>query len=192
MLAVTEGGGEAGAGAVVLKLADKLAAVIRLPDEVAEFNAATRQVSLNAGGEAGAGGCGAAGSEGQELQTAAYFAGGVRNSGQIEGLGLRPIMRDVIQVLGIGRDLLKEAPGGLEGGQVLLALVLLAAALNQAVSVPDTFQSAVTPGEIKLTDQAARAEGGQLAAQFDDALFHLDRRPMGLMKGSARMLPQAF
>lgn len=91
MLAVTEGGGEAGAGAIFLKLADELAAVIGLPGEVTEFNAATGQVSLNAGGEAGAGGSGAAGGEGEERQAAAHFAGGVLNGGPIVGLGLRPV-----------------------------------------------------------------------------------------------------
>jgi len=110
MLALAEGGGEAGTGAVVLELADEFAAVIGLPSEVAEFDAAAGQMSLNAGREAGAGRSRAAGGEGQELQAAADLTGGILHAGQIAGLGLGPVVGNIVQILGIGRDLLKEAP----------------------------------------------------------------------------------
>ena len=53
---VGDGGGEVGAGAVGLQFPDKLAAVIGLPSEVAERDAATREVRLDALSEQGAGG----------------------------------------------------------------------------------------------------------------------------------------
>ena len=56
MLAVTESGGETGAGTITLQFADELGAVVGLPGQVTEFHAAAGQMSLNAGGEAGAGG----------------------------------------------------------------------------------------------------------------------------------------
>lgn len=96
MLTIAESGGEAGAGAVGLKRADEFSPVVGLPGQMREINAAAGQVSLNASGEAGAGGRRAAGSKGEELKAAADFAGGVLHGGQIEGLGLGPVARDVV------------------------------------------------------------------------------------------------
>jgi hypothetical protein len=104
--------------------ADELGAVIGLPNEIAQRDAATIEVLLNAGGEDGAGGSGAALREGPEQQAAAYFAGGVFHSGQIESLSLGPVAGDVVEILGVGGDLLKDAPGGLDVGEVLFALIL--------------------------------------------------------------------
>ena len=59
-----------------MELTDEFVALIGLPSEVAEFDAAAGQVELNAGSQASAGRSGAAGSERQELQAAANFAGG--------------------------------------------------------------------------------------------------------------------
>ncbi len=86
-LTVAEGGGEAGTDAVVLDLAEEFAAIIGLPGQVTDFDAAAGQMSLNAGGEAGVGRSQAAGSEGQERQAAADLAGRVPNGGQMAGLG---------------------------------------------------------------------------------------------------------
>jgi hypothetical protein len=55
---------------------------------------------------------------------------------QTAGLGLGPVMGNIVQILGVSRDLLEEPPSGFGGGQVLLALIFLTAALNQAVIVP--------------------------------------------------------
>ena len=192
MLAITEGGRETRARTVGLKLADEFAAVISLPSQMAEFDAASSQVSLNAGGEAGASGSGAVGSESQELQAAADLAGGVLNGGQVGGLGLGPIAGKVVQILGIGGDLLKEAPGGFHGGQILFALIFFAAAVDEAVSVPDAFQGAVAQGEIELADQSPGAEGGQVAAKLDDLLLDLRRSLMRLMAWSSGMFLQPF
>lgn len=58
--------------------------------------------------------------------------------------------------------------------------------------VPDAFQGAVAQGEIEFVNEAAGAEGGQLAAEFNDPLFNLGGGLMELMVRSARMLLQAF
>jgi len=120
VLAVAQGSGKAGAVAVAVEAADELAAVVGLPDQIAQRNAAALQVLLNAGGKDGAGGGGAALGKGPEQQAAAHVAGGVLHGGQIEGLGLRPVMGDVVEIFGVGRDLLKDAPGGFDVGEVLL------------------------------------------------------------------------
>jgi len=103
--------------------ADELGTVVGLPDQIAQRDATTIEVLLDAGGEDGTGGGGAALGKGPEQQAAADFAGGVLDAGQIESLGLRPVTGDVVEVLGIGGDLLKDAPGGLDVGEVLFALI---------------------------------------------------------------------
>jgi len=106
-------------------------------------------------------------------------------------LGLGPVAGDVIEVLGVGGDLLKHAPGGLDVSQVLFALILAAAFVEQAVLSPDAFESAVAEGEIELADEAAGAEGEQLLAQSHDLLFESRGSLVGLMLGSAGVLDQA-
>src|SRR5713226_1930699 len=91
--------------------ADELRAVVGLPDQVAERDAATIEVLLNAGGEDGTGGGGTALGEGPEQQAAAHLAGGVFDRREIEGLGLRPVAGDIVEVFGVGGGLLKDAPG---------------------------------------------------------------------------------
>ena len=49
--AVGDGGGEVGTGTVGLQCADELAAIVSLPGEIAEHDAAALQVGLNALGE---------------------------------------------------------------------------------------------------------------------------------------------
>jgi hypothetical protein len=75
-------------------VADEFAAVIGLPGQVTQFDAAGGYMRLDASG------------------------------GQIERLG--PVMGNIVQILGVGRDLLKERPLGFDGGQVMPGLVFLA------------------------------------------------------------------
>lgn len=88
--------------------------------------------------------------------------------------------------------MLKEAPGGFDGSQVLFALILFAAWADEAVGVPDALQSAVAQGQVKFLDETARAEGGQLAAEIDDALFNVRGRLTGLAERPAGMGFQAL
>src|SRR5258707_13550238 len=150
--------------------ADELGTVVGLPDQIAQRDAATIEVLLNAGGEDGTGG-GTALGKGPEQQTAAHFAGGVFDSREIEGLRLRPVAGDVVEILGVGGDLLKDAPGGLDVGEVLFALILALAFFQQTVLAPDAFQGTMAEGEIELANETASAEGEQLLAQSDDLLF---------------------
>ena len=90
-------------------------------------------------------------------------------------LGLRPELRNITQILGIGRDLLEQAPGRLHGSQILLALIFLSAFANQSVLAPDALDSQVRNGQIELSFQTSRSQGGQLATQSQDVLFHLRR-----------------
>jgi hypothetical protein len=118
---------------------DELGAVVGLPDQIAKRDAATIEVLLNAGGEDGTRSRRAALSEGPEQQAAPHLASSVLDGGQSQGLGLRPVAGDVIQVLGISRDLLKDTPGGLDVGEVLFALIFALPFFEQTVLAPDTF-----------------------------------------------------
>jgi len=150
--------------AVAVEAADEFAAVVGLPDQIAEGNAAALQMLLNAGRENGTGGSRSMLGESPEQQSAAHVAGGVLHGGKSEGLGLRPVVRDVVEVLGVGGDLLEDAPGGFDVGQILFALILTAAFVEQAVLAPDAFQGAVAERQIELADEPAGPEGGQLLA----------------------------
>src|SRR6266478_6491699 len=114
---------------------------------------------LDTGGKDRAGGSAAPLSEGAEEQTAADIASGVLNDRQVESLGLQPVARNIIEILGIGSDLVEQRPGSFDVREVLLALIF-PAAFQQAVRAPDALKSAMTDGQIELADQWARAEGG--------------------------------
>lgn len=107
-----------------MQLPDEFAAVVGLPGYVAQDDAAAIEVALDAEGEEFTGLGGAQGSVGEELQAAADLAGGVLDGGQAARLHLGPIMRDIVEVLGVGGDLLEERPGAFPLRQVLLLLVL--------------------------------------------------------------------
>src|SRR3990172_7702526 len=89
VLAVAEGSGETGTMAEIVVAAKELRAVVGLPDQMAQFDAAAIQVALDAGGEHSAGRRAAPGSEGQKQQAAADLAGGVLHQRQSEALGWR-------------------------------------------------------------------------------------------------------
>jgi hypothetical protein len=98
---------------------------------------------LNARGEDRTGSSAAFFGEGPEQQTAAYFAGGVLDRGQSELLRLRPVARNIVEILGIRADLLKQCPGGFEGREVLLAPIFLLAFFKQSMCAPDTLHGHV-------------------------------------------------
>jgi hypothetical protein len=165
--------------------ADELGTVVGLPDQIPQRDAATIEVLLDSGGKDGTGGRGTALGKGPKQQAAAHFAGGVFDGGQIEGLGLRPVARDVVEILGVGGDLLKDAPGSLDVGEVLFALIFALALFEQAVLAPDAFQGTMTEGKIELPNETTSAEGKQLLTERDDLLFDGGGSFAGLVMGSA-------
>src|SRR5258708_24725865 len=171
--------------------ADELGRVVGLPDQIAQRDAATIEVLLNAGGEDGTGGGGTALGKGPEQQTAAHFAGGVFDRRESEGLGLRPVAGDVVEILGVGGNLLKDAPGGFDVGEVLFALIFALPFFEQTVLAPDAFQGiTMAEGEIELANETASAEGEQLLAQSDDLRFDGGGRRAGLVMRSTGKFDQ--
>ncbi len=171
--------------AAAIMAADEFGPVVGLPDQVAERDAATVEVLLNAGGEDGTGGGRAALGKGPEQQSAAHFASGVLDGGQSEGLGLRPVAGNIVEILGVGGDLLEDAPGGLDVGEVLFALIFTLTFFDQTVRTPDALQRTMAEREIELANEAASAEGKQPLAQSNDLLLDGGGSFAGLVMGSA-------
>ena len=162
MLAVTESLGE---------VAFEFTAVVGLPDQIAERDAVAIQMLLNAGSEDGAGRRRTFLRESPEEQSAANIASGVLNDGQAEPLGLRPVAGNIIEIMGVGADLLKQGPLSFDVGQVLLALIFLFSLFQQTLLVPDPFQGAVADGQIEFANEAAGAKGGVRLAQLNQRGF---------------------
>jgi hypothetical protein len=149
-------------------------------------------VLLNASGENGAGRRRSFLGEGPEQQTAANFPRRVFDQRQVQALGLGPELRNITQILGIGGDLLEQAPGGFDGGQILLALIFLSAFANQSVLAPDALDGHVRNGEIELSFQTGRSKSGQLLAQSQDLLLDLGRSFVWAVAMCTAMLAQPF
>ena len=62
-------------------------------------------------------------------------------TGRSKVCGLGPVVGDIVEVLGVSGDLLEQTPGGFDVGQVLFALILSAAGMEQAVGAPDALQA---------------------------------------------------
>jgi hypothetical protein len=131
-----------------------------LPDQIAQGDAKAIEMFLDTRGEEGTGGSAAGLGESPEQQAAANFAGGVLHGGQAELLGLPPVARDVVEILGIGADLLKQGPESLNAREILFALIFAAAFFDQSMRMPDAFQCVVTDAQIELANKPPCAEGG--------------------------------
>ena len=106
-------------------------------------------------------------------------------------LSLGPITGDVVEIFGIGADLLKQSPAGLDVRQVLFALVFAAALVDQSVPVPDAFERVMADGQIEFANEAASAESGQGLAEGDQLSLDGRRRLVRLVVWRARVLGQA-
>src|SRR5713226_8598947 len=166
VLAVTEGFGE---------IALEFAAVVGLPDQVAQRDSVAIQMLLNTRSEDRAG-CGAAFfGEGPQQQPATNIAGGVLNGGQAEMLRLRPVVGNVVEILGIGADLLEQRPASFNMREILLALIFFLSGFEQTVFPPDSLYGHVANGQVELTLDSSGTEGGQFVAQRQYLLFDLGR-----------------
>jgi len=107
-------------------------------------------------------------------------------------LHLGPILGDIVEVFGVGRDLLEQRPGFFECGQVLFLLVLATAAMNQAVVAQDALDGGVTQGQVPFALQAAGTESGQLTTQRDHPRGPFAPDLVGAGVGGARDFLQAL
>jgi hypothetical protein len=119
------------------------------------------------------------------VQAIAHLAGGVLDRGQNRRPEPAASSRGIVEVFGVGRDLLKDTPSGFDVSQVQFTLIFAPALLQESVLTPDALQSAMAEGEIELSDESVGTEGGQLLAQSDDLLFDDERNFAGLMTRGA-------
>ena len=182
VLAVTESLG---------KVAFKLAAVVGLPDEVAQRDSVAMQMLLNTNSEDRAGRGAAFFGEGPEQQSAANIAGGVLNGGQAEMLSLWPVAGDIVEILGIGADLLEERPSGFNVREILLALIFFLSGFEQTVFPPDPLHGHVAKREVELALEPGGTEGGQFLAESQNLLFDLDGRFQRMTMWSAALFLQS-
>ena len=104
---------------------------------------------------------------------------------------MRPVVRNIIQILGIRADLLKQRPTGLDVREVLFALILFLSRFQQTVFAPDALHGHVRKGQIEFAPQPRRSEGGQFFSQRYDLLFERCSRFERMAMRSAAMFLQA-
>src|SRR5262245_17943019 len=75
-------------------------------------------------------------------------------------LRLLPVTGNVVEILGIGADLLKQRPLPFDVRQVLLALIFSTTPFDQPMLTPDALQGFVPDRQIEFTNQTARTECG--------------------------------
>src|SRR5688572_21176480 len=169
-----DGGGES----LLVLVFEELRAVVGLPGEGAQVDAVTGQVDgelfrqesgVALGEFIGVAGKGGAGND---------FTGGVLEAGQLEAGHLEPVMRDVLQILGISRELAEEFPMTLDRAELLFGDGLFLAGTGEAVLTDDAGDGVVTAGKDELVLEALGAEAG-LLAQLDDLTGQAGRSLMG-------------
>ncbi len=113
------------------------------------------------------------------------------NDRQVESLGLQPVARNIVEILGIGADLLEQRPGSFDVRKVLLALIFPATFFQQTVLPPDALESAVADRQIELAGQAAKAKGGQRFAKLNKLRLGSRRSFLSLVMTSTGKCQQA-
>ena len=145
------------------KLAFELAAVVGLPDQIAERDAAAVQMLLDA--------------RQRQRRPKRWVVRQV--------VVFAPESGDVVKVFGVGSDLLKQSP---PRSDMRLSLILATALLHQAVHAPDAAQRAMADREVELAYHAASAEGGKSLAQLDQFGVGSRRSFVRLMVMGERLL----
>ena len=107
----------------------------------------------------------------QEHGAAVDLACGKLDVGQLEGLHLRPVVDDVLEVLGIDRKLSKELPVLFERREVFFLFVFFASFFDQSVGLQDTSDGVMGTGQVMFALEAFGSHEGVLFSQPDDLLF---------------------
>src|SRR5260370_88426 len=173
------------------KVAFELAAVVGLPDEVAERDSVAIQVLLNTRSEDRAGRGAAFFGKGPEQQPATNIAGGVLDGRQAEMLSLRPVVGDIVETLGIGADLLEERPAGFNVREILLALIYFLSGFEQTVFPPDPLYGHVAKWEVELALKPGGTEGWQFLAERQNLLLDFDSGLQRMAMWSAALFSQS-
>ncbi|MGH7750988.1 MAG: transposase [Candidatus Dormibacteria bacterium] len=91
----------------------------------------------------GAGGGTALLREGPEQQAAANFLRGVLDGRQAELSSLRPVVGDIVEILGIRAEVLEQGPLHFDEGEILLALIFFLPWFQRSMLPPDALHGHV-------------------------------------------------
>ncbi len=148
----------------------ELTAVVGLPDHPGEVHAVTgqghRQLFGQEGGIAFGPFIGITGKAG----AGDGLADGVLEAGQVEVGHLRPVMRDILEILGVGGELAKEFPVAFDRAELLFGGGFLFPRPCPLMRSKDPGKGVVAARQVKFPLEALGAEAGW-AAQFDDLAF---------------------
>ena len=175
-----DGGGEALLGLVF----EELTTVIGLPGEAGEIHAVAGEVDGELFGQEGGVRLGEFVGIAGETSAGDGFAGGVLEAGEFEAGHLRPIVRNVLQILGVGGELAEEGPEAFDLAELFFGGGFLFAGASEFVVADDTGDGVVTDGEVELLFETLGAEGG-LLAELDDLTFEAAGGLVRAMMGSA-------
>ena len=110
---------------------------------------------------------------------------------QAAGLHLRPVGGNVVERLGVGLQALEGPVAGLDGAQVVLFLMLLAALARQAALAKHARDRALGRREAEEVLEAPGAETRGLLASLENLLFVMGRGLVGAGLGGARFLDKS-
>jgi hypothetical protein len=116
-----------GAGLDSAGMSNVLGTVVGLPGGAGEIGAGFLERGIDVFGEEGGVDEGSFVGEAEEGEAGGDVARGVLEGGEAFELHLEIILGDVVEILRVVVDLLKEGPFAFDGAEVLLGLVLLAA-----------------------------------------------------------------
>jgi len=182
-------GADGGRQALFVLVFQELTAVIGLPGEGGERDAVAGEVDGELFGQEGGVGLGEFVGVAGEGGTGDDFAGGVLEAGQFEVGHLRPIVRDVLQILGVGGKLAEELPVAFDGAELFFGGGLLLAGSHQLMVTKDAGDGVVTARQGKLVAEAFGPKAG-LAAEFNDLTFEAGARLVGTVLGATAVLLQ--
>ena len=142
-----DSGAEAIAFAVLSCASDELCAVVGLEADALGIDPAVSKMLADDGSEETGIDGGLFACIAQEHQAGAYLASGELVFGQIQGLHLRPVMRDVLKIFGIDGELAQEFPSFFDLSKGGLSFVLLEPFGGQSMLFEDTADGLVAWGQ---------------------------------------------
>lgn len=159
-------------GPVLSEATDKLRAVVGLELDLAKINAAPSQMITEYPSERTSVYGGLFFGNSQKHQSAAHLTGGELIFRQREPLHLRPVMRDVLEILGIGAELAEKRPFLLYLTEVFLSFRLLTPLFDQTILMEDSSDGLVTTRQMVLSLEPFGALEGKWSSKMNDFSCH--------------------
>lgn len=177
-------GAHRGRESLFLLVFEEFRAIVGLPGQAGEVDSVAGQGNGELFGQEGGVGFGEFIGIAAEAGAGDLLAGGVLEARQFESGHRGPIIRNVLEVLGIGRELEEELSVAFDRAELFIGGVLLFARADQLVLAQDPGDGVMTAGQSELVFEALGAEAG-LLAQFDDLALQAGADLVGVSPGSS-------